>query len=83
MRCKVCGKKIKMQSDRRYEVNQTLGKDEPFRTYECFDCEYCGCQNIVNLREIGNCIITRLDVDYKKFLDEVYSKKSWEDANED
>ena len=57
MKCKVCGKRFKLQADKRYEV---LKKPDGFAVafsgkglvcYECFDCPRCGCQNAVNIRE--------------------------------
>lgn len=59
MKCKVCGKRFKLQADKRYEV---LKKPDGFAgvlsgkatiCYECFDCLRCGCQNAVNVREIN------------------------------
>ena len=57
MKCKVCGKRFKLQADKRYDVIKKpcgvaellSGKGTTF--YECFDCSKCGCQNIVNIRE--------------------------------
>lgn len=58
-KCKVCGKRFKLQADRRYEV---LKKPSGFvgvlsgqgtMTYECFDCPKCGCQNIKSIREVN------------------------------
>lgn len=57
MKCKVCGKRFKLQADKRYDVVKKpdglakvlSGKGTVF--YECFDCPRCGCQNIVNTRE--------------------------------
>ena len=57
MKCKVCGKRFKLQADKRYEA---LKKPDGFAgvfsgkgivCYECFDCPRCGCQNIVHIRE--------------------------------
>ena len=55
-RCKVCGKRLDLDKVKRYEITR-----EPFglqclteipKTFEAFDCEKCGCQNIVNIREV-------------------------------
>ena len=56
MKCKVCGKRFKLQADKRYEVavrkeglaDVLLGK---MTIFECFDCPKCGCQNAMNVRE--------------------------------
>lgn len=55
-RCKVCGKPLNLDKSRRYEIKKTpvglQGLTEAPKTYEAFDCEKCGCQNIVNVREV-------------------------------
>lgn len=53
-KCKVCGKRFELQADRRYEV---LRQSNPVcwpTVYECFDCPKCGCQNMVNVREVNH-----------------------------
>lgn len=58
MKCKVCGEKLRLDKEYRYEVVKipdTMGvllgcKREVF---EAFDCPKCGCQNIVNVREVS------------------------------
>ena len=53
MKCKACGSKLKLTNDRRYVVVKHSIADlltNPV-AYECFDCQRCGCQNIVNVRE--------------------------------
>lgn len=56
MKCKICGKRFKLIKDKRYEVVKTPTKiaalTEEEKCYECFDCPNCGCQNIVNIREV-------------------------------
>lgn len=56
-KCKVCGKPLRLKASRRYEVMKLpvgLGcLIEHAHVFECFDCEYCGYQNIVNERETG------------------------------
>lgn len=56
-KCKVCGVRLIMHKDLRYEiVKYPVGLNvltESPKIYECFDCQHCGCQNIVNVRE-GN-----------------------------
>ena len=47
-RCKVCGKRLNFDKAKRYEIKKT----SITKTYEAFDCEKCGCQNIVNIREV-------------------------------
>ena len=58
MKCKVCGKRLRLKSLYRYEVRKyPVGLNcltEGVTTYEAFDCAECGCQNIVNIREESN-----------------------------
>lgn len=55
-RCKVCGKRLNFDKARRYEITKKpvgfQGLTEATKTFEAFDCEKCGCQNIVNIREV-------------------------------
>lgn len=53
MRCKVCGKRIKLSKSRKYLVIENKGVIDFSAkvVYEAFDCQACGCQNIVNIRE--------------------------------
>lgn len=48
-RCKVCGKRLNFDKTKRYEINKSPVVS---KVYEAFDCERCGCQNIVNIREV-------------------------------
>lgn len=53
MKCKVCGKKFKPKKENKYLAQEAIGVTTMFRhikTYECFDCPVCGCQNFVNIR---------------------------------
>ena len=68
MKCKVCGKHLALRSDRRYEVAELTDEDH-LKVYECFDCEYCGCQNLMNIREVGICRYTKPKFDTDKFLE--------------
>lgn len=52
IKCKICGKKFPITAGDRYFAREeksisTLAKSV---TYECFDCVYCGCQNVVGER---------------------------------
>lgn len=64
-RCRVCGKRLILKRELRYEVTrnpvglQCLTKAPV--TYEAFDCSYCGCQNIVGIREVKNETISTSD----------------------
>ena len=64
-KCKVCGKKLTLRSDLRYEVTRTpVGFNcltEGPITYDAFDCPKCGCQNIVGIRETKNESISTSD----------------------
>lgn len=55
-RCKVCGRRLKLDKGLRYEVTfipaGIKALVESPMTYEAFDCLYCGCQNIVGVREV-------------------------------
>lgn len=55
-RCKVCNKRLCFDKDKKYLIEkrpQGLNSlVEPKTVYEAFDCECCGCQNIVNVREV-------------------------------
>lgn len=55
MKCKVCGKHLKIKKTLRYTVTKKpVGLNcltQGTTIYECFDCDKCGCQNIVNIRE--------------------------------
>ena len=53
MKCKVCGKELKLKKDKRYMVRKTrIGLfTTEITCYECVDCEECGCQNVLNIRE--------------------------------
>ena len=54
MKCKVCGKELEFKKDKMYKVRKTkiinIFSSETI-CYECVDCEECGCQNILNIRE--------------------------------
>lgn len=62
MKCKVCGERLRLDKECRYEVVKvpdTMGvllgcKREVF---EAFDCSKCGCQNIVNVKEVSTGIL--------------------------
>lgn len=55
MKCRVCGKRFKALANNKYLAVEKIGAIESIakrpKTYECFDCLKCGCQNIVNVRE--------------------------------
>lgn len=55
MKCKVCGKPMALKKEDRYEIKRERTIAEVFSSYEpdileCFDCSFCGCQNVVNKR---------------------------------
>lgn len=55
MRCKVCRRRFTARKDNKYTVTEQKGFEiipTPRKIYECFDCPKCGCQNIVNIREV-------------------------------
>lgn len=56
-KCKVCNEFFELKKEDRYDVTK-LPAGGTFGTlfsnpvaYDAFDCPYCGCQNIVNVRE--------------------------------
>ena len=56
-RCKVCGKKLLLTAERRYTVQKMRSPATailPPVFFEAFDCQHCGCQNIVGERQIEN-----------------------------
>ena len=58
MKCMVCGRRLKLRKDNRYEIRKDLSPlaalVEQKKVYEAFDCQVCGCQNIVNERIMIN-----------------------------
>jgi len=62
MRCKICGKRIKWDKSKLYRVKitpSTLQMVAGVRStiYDAIDCERCGIQNIISVREtelVGN-----------------------------
>lgn len=54
MKCKVCGKRMVLRPEDRYEVREQkalmTALSEVPKVYEAFDCKNCGCQIIVNIR---------------------------------
>lgn len=52
--CKVCGKDFKLLKKNKYIVQENKGINgiaTGTKKFECFNCPYCGCQNILNERE--------------------------------
>lgn len=47
-KCKVCGKEFLLKKENKYFVNSKNYLFNVISICEAFDCEYCGCQNIVN-----------------------------------
>lgn len=56
-RCKICGRFFWLKSENRYEVSDRqlvpalTSLIKKATVFEAFDCPWCGCQNIVNVRE--------------------------------
>lgn len=53
--CKICGREFDLKIEERYEVVKSgmfsnLSDDS---SYECFDCPWCGCQNVVNEKKLN------------------------------
>ena len=64
-KCKICGKLFRLKASRRYEViSYPVGLaclTQKAQTFECFDCPRCGCQNMVNIREVGTACNDEID----------------------
>lgn len=55
-KCKVCGKRFILSAENKYTIPRREICDMAVvlhSCYEAFDCPKCGCQNIVNIRELG------------------------------
>ena len=48
MKCKICGARMKLKAEDRYEIPCFV----KHRKFEAFNCRKCGCQNIVNVKEV-------------------------------
>lgn len=58
MKCKVCGRRFNPEKAHKYEIVRSNGLSgailgNALTRHEAFDCPKCGCQNVVNLREIS------------------------------
>lgn len=56
MRCKICGKRIKWDKSKLYMVKVTPSAMQVIaggstKVYDAMDCERCGSQNLINIRE--------------------------------
>ena len=58
MICKVCKKLFIPKKENKYTVTKVpvglAALTAPAIVYEAFDCPRCGCQNIVNQREVNS-----------------------------
>lgn len=54
MKCKICGAKMKLKAEDKYEIPYREMKSLLIvhKCYEAFNCKECGCQNIVNIKEV-------------------------------
>ena len=53
IRCKICGRHFQPLAENRYEIaedNLISVIAGECKTMKCFDCPYCGCQSIANIR---------------------------------
>ena len=52
--CKVCGKQLILDKSKVYSAAEPIGLLESLtsvrKTYDVIDCDYCGCQNLLNIR---------------------------------
>ncbi|MDD3122653.1 MAG: hypothetical protein PHC62_03935 [Candidatus Izemoplasmatales bacterium] len=56
-KCKVCGAKLPLKKEKlkiifenKHEGLETLTRGTGTKLYEAYDCEVCGCQNVVGVR---------------------------------
>lgn len=66
MKCKVCGKRLRLDKEGRYEVvivptGIGVFSGEHTTVFEAFDCPRCGCQNIVNVKEVSTNVANEKD----------------------
>lgn len=59
-KCVVCKRLFKLKKENLYNIYvPPVGINcivEGGKTFEAYDCPYCGCQNIVNVREVGTMV---------------------------
>ena len=66
MKCKICGERLRLDKEYRYEVVKVptalgvLGGQHT-TVFEAFDCPKCGCQNIVNVKEVSTNVADEKD----------------------
>lgn len=57
--CKVCKKFFKLKAENKYlvfnEPTILSSLTEKMTVFEAFDCPWCGCQNVVGVREPRMC----------------------------
>lgn len=59
-KCEVCKRLFRLKKENLYNIYVApVGLNcivDGGKTYEAFDCPYCGCQNIVGIREFGKLV---------------------------
>ena len=59
-KCEVCKRLFRLKKENLYNIYVApVGLNcivNGGKTYEAFDCPYCGCQNIVGIREVGKLV---------------------------
>lgn len=49
--CNVCGKNINLEKDNIYQIQKRVfGILEINEYYDAIDCQFCGCQKLLNIR---------------------------------
>ena len=66
--CKVCGAHFELNKKDKYVVMVDPGENQPFKTYDCYDCPKCGCQIIANERKEGLIIDEQTETDTDEHL---------------
>lgn len=52
-RCNICHRFFKLKAENKYLVfTNPTNVFKKVTVYEAFDCPWCGCQNLVGIREI-------------------------------
>jgi len=53
-KCCVCGSVLSLSVDKTYQARKPIGPllclTTPAETFDCVNCEICGCQNVLNSR---------------------------------
>lgn len=48
--CCVCGAQLNLKKEKYIIEKAVPFQDENIKEYDAVDCDYCGCQNVLNIR---------------------------------